>query len=63
MIWLGLLALGLGGLGACFVLVGTSVGDSFVSLPVLLIGGGALYLAFLCVRRLRNALRTRRDRP
>jgi len=62
-IGLSLAALGLGSFGACSVLVGPTMGLNSGGLLFLALGAGALYLAFLCVRRIGDLLRARRDRP
>ncbi len=68
---LGFLALGLGGFGTCSLIFSVpslfsrrSDGEMDSLLWIFLVlGAGASYLAILCVRRIIEAIRARRDKP
>lgn len=64
MIGLAFLALFLGGFGACTIAIGSPSLDNIGQSLIFVVPGlGALYLAFLCLRRIVRAVGAHRDRP
>lgn len=68
MVVVGIVALVVGSMGTCSLLGGIPLllsprGDKAFVWPILLFGAGASYLAILCVRRILESVRVRREKP